>query len=351
MIKDYLCNIVYIIIILVIGMLLLLAVNVKKRYITINKLIHNEGFENMDTDVIKDKLNITEQDIEYVKEKNETKKTEKTKKTKKTNMIIKPNKIINIDSDDIYDEFYSDVYDMVTLDLPKVLFEVKYIKSFINNDNSVKILDVGCGTGQHTKYLSEKNEYVGLDRSNAMLKYAKMNTNNRCRLVAGDANKLSVVGEQEFTNIICMYFTIYYFKNPNKIFYNFRRWLKPNGILIIHLVDKELFDPVLNPANPSRINSIQKYSKKRITSSIINFSHVTYISDFVMKENNIAEFQEIIRFKKTNEERRQTHRLYMYTNKAYVQIAKKNGFKLKEIKSMNDVKYEHNYLFVFQKID
>ena len=119
--------------------------------------------------------------------------------------------------------------------------------------------------------------------------------------------------------------------------------------MILHLVDKNKFDPILNPANPSQINSIQKYTDKRITSSIINFNNMTYISDFVFKKNNMAEFQEIIRFNKDNIERRQRHLLYMFSNKEYVKVAKKYGFQLQEIKSMNEIKYEHNYLFVFKK--
>lgn len=362
-IKELLCNIFYILLIAFVCFILFFAIKTKLRYSRVINILNTdiEGFSNMNEDSKEDimkKLYITENDVDIVKKINRSKENnsnpggEEEKKVSANSLIIAPNKIVHIEPDKVYDDFYAEVYDMVALDKSKVLFEVKYIKSFIDNDTpGVKILDVGCGTGQHTKYLSEDHEYVGLDNSNSMLKYAKMNTNNNCRLVKGDANQLSVVGEKTFSHIACLYFTMYYFKNPDRIFYNFRRWLKKDGILIIHLVDRDLFDPVLNPANPSRINSIQKYADKRITSSIINFKHATYISDFVLKKNNMAEFQEIIRFKDTNVERRQRHLLYMFTNKKYVQLAKQNGFELKEIKSMNHIKYEHNYLFVFKKVD
>ena len=64
----------------------------------------------------------------------------------------------------------------------------------------------------------------------------------------------------------------------------------------------------------------------------------------------MAEFQELIRFKDTNVERRQSHLLYMYTNKHFVNVAKKYGFMLEEIKNLENVKFEHNYLFVFKKV-
>ena len=353
------CNVLYLILILVLIFFITFAIKTHKRYIKVKDLVGDydnkvEGFQNMNEEnkkqILKD-LNIDKNDIDIVKKNNKKKLSGGDNDTDKAEtMIIAPNKIITIQPDKIYDKFYADVYDSVALDKPKVKFEVDYIKSLIDLDRGDnKILDVGCGTGQHTKYLSEHTEYVGLDRSNDMLRHARMNINSNCRLVAGDANKLSVVAEDSFSHIICLYFTIYYFKDPDRLFYNFGRWLKKDGILVIHLVDRDKFDPVLNPANPSRVNSIQKYADKRITSSIINFNNVTYISDFVLKKNNMAEFQEIIRFKNTNTERRQRHLMYMFTNKRYVQIAKKNGFELQEIKSMNEVKYEHNYLFVFKK--
>ena len=363
------CNIMVVIFIIILLFFLTFAIKTRKRYLNIKNTLGEmnntsiEAFSNMEQknqQDIMDKLNIDEADVEIVKKKNKNKKKKSTEINSKVSngdddddgdklLGIMPNKIINIPQGDEYDKLYADAYDMVAMDHTKVMFEVKYIKSLMDKSKNNVILDVGCGTGQHTKYLSEDNEYIGLDKSTHMLDKAKLNINKKSRLVLEDANKLSAVGEDKFTVIMCMYFTIYYFKDPNKIFYNFTRWIKKDGILILHLVDKNKFDPILNPANPSHINSIQKYTDKRITSSIINFNNMTYISDFVFKKNNMAEFQEIIRFNKDNIERRQRHLLYMFSNKEYVKVAKKYGFQLQEIKSMNEIKYEHNYLFVFKK--
>ena len=343
-------------IIISIGVLLYLivfAVKTKTRYEQIRDLVEMESFQNKEESFIEkkkrqkkilQKLKIDDNDIEMVK----------NKKLQQMPLSEKPSRIEIIESDKIYDEFYSSVYDLVAFDLPKVLYEYKYIQTLCKkiNDNTrdINILDVGCGTGQHGKLLAKDYNYTGIDRSKHMLKIAKNKIDVSAKLVLADANKLTAVGEDIYDIILCLYFTIYYFKDLNKIFDNFSRWIKDDGYLILHLVDKDLFDPVLNPANPSLINSVQKYSKKRITNSIINFNNITYISDFVLKKNNMAEFQEIIRFKDTNVERRQSHLLYMYTNKHFVNIAKKYGFSLEEIKNLENVKFEHNYLFVFKKI-
>ena len=42
-------------------------------------------------------------------------------------------------------------------------------------------------------------------------------------------------------------------------------WLMPGGYLIVHLVDRESFDPILPPGNPLYVVSPQKYAKERIT--------------------------------------------------------------------------------------
>ena len=343
-------------IIILIGTILyfvVFAMKTKTRYEQIRDLIEMENFQNKEDsraekrerqkDLLK-KLNIDDNDIEMVKKK----------KFKNMPLSDKPSRIEIVQSDDIYDKYYSSVYDLVAFDLPKVLYEHKYIESLCkkisNNKRDINILDIGCGTGQHGKLLAKDYNYTGVDRSKHMLNIAKDKIDVSAKIVLSDANKLSAAGEDTYNIILCLYFTIYYFKDLNKIFNNFSRWIKDDGYLILHLVDKDLFDPVLNPANPSLVNSIQKYSKNRITNSIINFNNVTYISDFVLKKNNIAEFQEVIRFKDTNVERRQSHILYMYTNKHFVNMAKKYGFMLEEIKNLDNVKFEHNYLFVFKKV-
>jgi len=367
--KTLLCNLSYIILIVFIGFIFLFAIKTREKYNNVQDVLKKngllgeviEGFSNMDKvdkDNLLEKLDISTNDIDIVKNNRKKKllgtidEEELREYNKSKELIDKPSKIINIPSDKIFDEYYASLYDKVTFDYSKVLFESHYINELIKKDkvNGATILDVGCGTGQHIKPLAKDNNiYVGLDKSNAMLEKAKKYKRPNVELVIGDAMNSDVVEANKYTHIICLYFSIYYMNDPEKLFNNFSKWLKPGGLVICHLVDRDLFDPVLNPANPSQINSIQKYSKKRITTSIIKFNKMTYISDFVLKKNNMAEFQEIIRYKKDSVERRHRHKLYMYTNKHYVQIAKKTGFELKEIKNMKDVKYEHNYLFVFRK--
>ena len=56
-----------------------------------------------------------------------------------------------------------------------------------------------------------------------------------------------------------MYFVIYYQKDITKLSDNCYKWLKRGGQLIIHLVNPEKFDPILEPASPFPAFSLQKY--------------------------------------------------------------------------------------------
>ena len=57
-------------------------------------------------------------------------------------------------------------------------------------------------------------------------------------------------------------------------------WLMPGGKLIVHLVDRDKFDPILPPGNPLYIVSPQKYAKERITKTKITFNEFLYNSNF-----------------------------------------------------------------------
>ena len=50
-------------------------------------------------------------------------------------------------NNDVYDNFYSNVYDKILLSKEKNQFEIDYILKNTHKNNYV--LDIGCGTGHH----------------------------------------------------------------------------------------------------------------------------------------------------------------------------------------------------------
>ena len=257
-------------------------------------------------------------------------------------------------NDQVYDKFYSNIYDGLFGDKAKVLFEVNQIKKHAIQPwgpaKNVRILDVGCGTGWHTKLLSKEFKTIGLDRSAHMLKNARK-INNPDTLKLGNANDRSLFPRHSFTHVICLYFTIYYMKNLNKVLQNFNYWLVPKGMLVLHLVDRDNFDPLLNATSPFPLFSLQKYSKKRLTESKVHFNNFVYKGKFdIDNENDSAVFHEEFQYKNQPKVRTQDHKLSMPDISYVVSKAKENGFKLVHKIGMIPVSFQYHYLYIFRKI-
>jgi SAM-dependent methyltransferase len=151
---------------------------------------------------------------------------------------------------DIYDDFYADVYDYLVFNNLKDDYEVGYIMNSVSPSSQSKILDIGCGTGHHVSSLGSKGlDVLGIDISPSMIKKAKNNFPDY-KFTVGDALNNHLFESNSFTHILCMYFTIYYFKDKAQFFNNCFKWLMPGGYLIVHLVEREHFDPILPPGNP-----------------------------------------------------------------------------------------------------
>ena len=167
----------------------------------------------------------------------------------------------------IYDDFYADVYDHLVFNNYKDDYEVGFIMKNTSPTSHSKILDVGCGTGHHVGLLGSKGmDVLGIDVSPSMISKAKENYPDY-KFDIKDALNGSSFDPDSFTHIACMYFTVYYFQDKSQFFHNCFRWLIPGGNLIVHLVDRDNFDPILPPGNPLIYVSPQRYAEKRITST------------------------------------------------------------------------------------
>ena len=170
-------------------------------------------------------------------------------------------------------------------------------------------------------------------------------------LKLGNIKDTSLFGRNSFTHILCLYYTIYYIDNLNKVFSNFNRWLAPNGMIVLHVVDRDNFDPLLNASSPFPLFSVQKYSKKRLTESKVHFNNFLYKGKFKLdKKNDKAIFSEIFNYKNKPKIRKQKHKLHMPDTSIILEKARNNGFKLVHKIGMIPISYEYNYLYIFKKV-
>jgi hypothetical protein len=135
--------------------------------------------------------------------------------------------------------------------------------------------------------------------------------------------------------------------------------------LIVHLVDRNHFDPIVPGGKPLFLVSPQSYAKERITNSLVKFRSFQYKSDFKAPPptkgqisdgdassgvKNIGKFVEKFTDDKTGKVRENVHTYYMPSNRDILEIAKEVGFTVTGQVDMVHVLNEHQYLFILKKV-
>jgi SAM-dependent methyltransferase len=250
---------------------------------------------------------------------------------------------------EIYDDFYANIYDYLVFSDIKNDYEVGEIINSTSPSEISVIADIGCGTGHHVHGLTQqKFKVIGVDISQSMIQKAKENYPSSS-FQLGDALDNSLFKMNSLTHVLCLYFTIYYFKDKRHFFDNAMEWLMPGGYLIVHIVDRETFDPILPPGNPLYVVSPQKYAKERITKTKITFDDFVYSSNFNLdKDNNIATFDEKFKFN-DGHTRKQEQKLYMEDTSTIINISQECGFILQGKIDLVNCAYENQYLYIFVK--
>ncbi len=265
----------------------------------------------------------------------------------------------------IYDDFYAGVYDQLTNQADRSKAKATLLATRWGQDKSSgpisswSILDAGCGTGYGAVTFAKlgAGKIVGLDSSPAMLRFAQTKVEPAAKLNKeqtaairwreGSLENPSACAAGEFSHIYMFYFTFYYLKNPEEWFRFANLWTKPGGKLVIEVVNKYKFDPILESASPFMAFSLQKYSKERIKKSKVTFDKFEYEARFELTDPK-AEFYETFRFK-DNAVRRQKHIFQMPKLEEVVKMAKGAGWKYVGYQDLNAIGFEYAYLLEFTR--
>jgi SAM-dependent methyltransferase len=251
---------------------------------------------------------------------------------------------------DAYDDFYVNIYDHLLYNNLKDQYEIGEIINKTKPTSESIILDIGSGTGHHVAQLASNGLNVqGVDISEAMVKKSQENY-PQYNFVQGDVRKASTFKNNSFTHILCLYFTIYHMENKSVFFTNCMNWLMPGGYLIIHVVDRDMFDPILPPGNPLIMVSPQRYAKQRITQTRVTFNDMDYTSNFDLDSNkNIATFNEKFKHKDSGKVRKNQHILYMDSEQDILTMAQNAGFIVEGKIDLLQCRYEYQYLYILVK--
>ena len=221
---------------------------------------------------------------------------------------------------------------------------------------SVKMLDMACGTSPHACWLTNLGiEVTGVDNSDAMLSKARMN----CPSVTfenGDIMKASLFSPKSFSHTMLLGFSAYEFPNLKMVADNAYMWTQPGGQFVIHLVEPDKYDPLLNLASPFAAFSLQKYSLDRQIDSEIYFDKFKYRGTLNKKKGDEdASFVETFTYYDTSKSpsgekyREQTHKWKMPSLEECIDTIRSAGFRHKESVHMVSCGKEYQYLVYFTK--
>ena len=129
---------------------------------------------------------------------------------------------------------------------------------------------------------------------------------------------------------------------------NCYQWLMPNGYFIVHLADKDKYNPIVPAANPILLENPQQYANKRITDSAVNFIGFQYKNSCNCKsDDKKVVITETFKDATSNNIRQNELTMYMEKLESIIYMIQKCGFIAHgNVQMKND---EHQYIYVFEK--
>jgi ubiquinone/menaquinone biosynthesis C-methylase UbiE len=200
--------------------------------------------------------------------------------------------------------------------------EARKIKKLIKKwkiSGNTKLLDVGCGTGSHLKYLKDSFICTGIDLNDEMLKIAKSKL-NEVNFIQADMINFNL--EDKFDIITCLFSAIGHVKtydNLEKTIHNFANHLKSGGIVII----EPWFTKSTYWVGPPGMTT---YDTKDIKIARLNTTKLEENLSVMDMHYLIAEQDKDIKYFV------ERHELGLFKTEKFLEIMKKSGFNAEFLK-------------------
>jgi SAM-dependent methyltransferase len=256
-------------------------------------------------------------------------------------------------NEDVFeDPFYVGIYDELFYKKLYNSYEVGIILNEIHPTSKDVVIEIGSKTGSYTSALQQSCEcnVAGLDTSAAMVEYASKKYPN-CKFIHGDPLDFMSFSSEHATAILLLDFAIYYIKDRRTLFYNCYHWLKPGGYLVLHLVNRHMFDPIVPAAKPFTLVSPQSVAKQRITTSDVVFDKFDYKSKFEFDDGEKNDGVTIIETMKDRrgKVRKNVRSLRMSGQKIIIGEAKDAGFTMLGQYDLIKSQREYQYIYILYK--
>jgi len=241
----------------------------------------------------------------------------------------------SIITNDLYVRFYEKVFSQQEA----FVENIRKISNYIDNSNSLNILDIGTGPGRHYELLVTKYKNVtGIDRIPEFIDRAKIR-NPDGKFVVGDVATSGLFEENTFSHITCFFDTIHHNTLDSKqiIFRNINKWLKPGGILFINFMIKDKLDPA--PREFSRYFYDEHKNRHSLT-YFENITHDAWWTDETYHEQYIN---------KDGKSFVKVHKLHIEKVEELCILLKNSGFKLVDVLDYNNFDIQDMVLCIAKK--
>lgn len=245
----------------------------------------------------------------------------------------------------IYDDFYAEIYDTLYQPKDDIVFVTEFLvhNTIINNQSVCFVSD--CETGDLTHSFQEYMPTFTIHTSTSMITYS-LSKYPSLQVKVGDIERPMTYDNSTFSHIVCQGFGFYKVKEKKRLLRNFFHWLRPNGYLLLQLVNPSSFDTIVPAGRSMVLPTPQKFSKERITETEIHFGSFIYKNQYHFHDVDVSKSETFIDIA-TNHVRKNEQTLYMESIDELLSIILSCGFiVLKKTMLPHD---KHQYLYLFTK--
>jgi len=255
------------------------------------------------------------------------------------------------EGDDIFDEFYAQIYDIIhqpNLYVDSITDEI--IKNTNINEDKCVSLVISGDTGEqcnsfHSKGIDIYTIFKHVDMyEQSLINYPDMNSK------VDDIENPMSYETNTFSHILCFGTKLYSMQNKETLFRNVYNWLIPDGVFLLQLCDRNKFNTISNSINNKLGDSPQKYHNERITDSEIDFGSFKYLSKYDFSdadEKDIVYFSETFTDTLTQHVRKQDQILYMENIDDILKIASNCGFSV--FSKINLIQDENQFIYILER--
>jgi len=247
---------------------------------------------------------------------------------------------------EIYDDFYVSIYDNIHKPGKFLDDEYAQIIDVIKPPKQSVMLEIDPRTGHFLNRLDKDYTAYGLEESEAMI--SKTNEYYpELKIVHNSCLNNQIFDKNVFDCIFMRNFSVYAIYDKLQLFGNCYHWLKPNGQLVIHLVNKHKYNPLAEIANKDM--NPQQFSKERITKCNVKNSDIEYHQETRFMNDARVIVKESFIDMQTLKTRQNELTLYMEDHKEIEKMVLRCGFTTKAVLSLK--KDKEQYIYVFKKIN